>query len=110
MSYPCCKTCGRLLVPTKTEYGSWMSCPEGHRQPELNQEEVVHSEKLPERRGIEVAGSENILAVHDHLCKKCGYTKAELIEMLASYSDEDNIYRMKCGKCGFVEQLEGKVK
>ena len=87
-----------------------MSCPDGHRQPELNQQEVIHKEKLPERRGIEVAEAGNILAVHEHQCKRCGYDKAELIEIMPSYSDEDNMFRMKCGRCGLVEQLEGKVK
>jgi ribosomal protein S27AE len=52
----------------------------------------------------------NYLAVHKHQCKKCGYDRAELIEMSCNYTDEDNIYQMKCGRCGYVEQLEGKVK
>jgi len=59
---------------------------------------------------IEVMDSKNLLAVHDHICKKCGHDKAELMEMAPNYSDEDGIYRMKCGKCGFTVQLEGKVK
>ncbi len=106
-----CKTCGGLLLPQKTPYGSWMSCPKGHAQPELNQEKTILTVKNP-RPGfkIEVASDENILAVYDHICKKCGYGKAQLIEISCSYSDEDNIYRFKCGKCGFVEQMEGKVK
>ena len=33
-----CKTCGSLLRPKTTPYGKWMACPEGHIQPELNQE------------------------------------------------------------------------
>ena len=88
-----------------------MSCPHGHIQPELKQSSVTTTEKnLQQMKRLEVADEKNLLAVHDHICKKCGYDQAELIEMSASYSDEDNTYRMKCGKCGFVEQLEGKVK
>lgn len=106
-----CKTCGSLLVPQKTEYGSWMSCPKGHLQPELNQERTILNLKNPTPAApIRVASDENILAVYDHVCKKCGYDKAQLIEISCSYSDEDNIYRFKCGKCGFTEQMEGKVK
>ena len=105
-----CKTCGTLLVPLKTPYGKWMSCPEGHPQPEVNRENVILKEQNKSQVRIEVDTGENHLAVHDHVCKKCKFDKAELIERSCAYSDEDNIYQMKCGKCGFIEQLEGKVK
>ncbi len=106
-----CKTCGTLLTPKKTEFGKWMACPNGHLQPKLNQEKHISTVKNKDMgRSIDVADGENILAVHDHQCPKCGFDKAELIEISCSYSDEDNTYRMKCGKCGFVERLEGKVK
>jgi DNA-directed RNA polymerase subunit M/transcription elongation factor TFIIS len=106
-----CKTCGTLLLPKKTEYGKWMACPNGHSQPELNQERnILAQTNSKQAKNIEVMDGTNILAVHDHKCKKCANDKAELIEISCSYSDEDNMYRMKCGKCGFVEQLEGKIK
>ena len=106
-----CKTCGALLVPKKTPYGKWMACPNGHQQPELNQEskEVV-TKNLDKAKKIEAHDGINHLAVYDHKCKKCGYGKAELIEMSSWYSDEDNTYQYKCGKCGFIEQMEGKTK
>ena len=106
-----CKTCGSLLVPKHTPFGKWFSCPNGHLQPELqNEEKTLTSQNQEKGREIQVAKDENILAVHKHKCKRCGYEQAELIEIAPSYSDEDPTYRMKCGKCGFVEQLEGKVK
>src|SRR3989338_5201216 len=106
-----CKTCGTLLKPKKTAYGSWMACPQGHLQPELNQEhEVLKTKNRELIQTIEVSDGKNILAVHDHVCKRCNFGQAELIEISCSYSDEDNMYRMKCGQCGLVEQLEGKVK
>lgn len=106
-----CQTCGTLLLPKTTPYGKWLSCPNGHPQPTIQQHspELVQKNNQPGKR-IEVASSENVLAVHDHVCPKCGFAKAQLIEISAQYSDEDNAYRMKCGRCGFVEQLEGKVK
>ena len=107
-----CKLCGKLLVPKITQYGKWMACPDGHIQPELNQEgkfETVKG-KREQVKKVEVVEHRNLLAVHDHKCKKCGYGKAELIDIMPSYSDEENTFKMKCGKCGFVEQLEGKVK
>ena len=105
-----CKICKSLLVPKKTPYGSWLSCPHGHIQPELNQT-AVQSVKAPgtEVKRVGILDCDNRLAVYDHKCLKCGHNKAELIERSCSYSDEDNIYQMKCGKCGFIEQLEGKV-
>jgi transcription factor S len=106
-----CKTCGSLLVPKKTSYGKWMACPNGHTQPELNQDKhTLDVENKNQAKIVEVDDGKNYLAVHDHKCPKCGFDKAELIEISCSYSDEDNTYRMKCGKCGHVEQLEGKVK
>ena len=106
-----CKTCGSLLVPKKTSYGKWMACPHGHTQPELNQEEKILTIKnLNPAKKVEVSDGQNILAVYPHKCPKCGYDKAELIDIMPFYSDEDCVSRMKCGKCGFVEQMEGKVK
>ncbi|MBT6006957.1 MAG: hypothetical protein HOG79_14655 [Prolixibacteraceae bacterium] len=98
----------------KTEDGA-LICINGHK------EVVEDSEKKNERfnlnfknrkpaQKIEVVSDENPLAVYNHKCKKCGHNKAELIEISCSYSDEDNTYRMKCGKCKHVERLEGKIK
>ena len=106
-----CKHCGTLLQLEKTSYGKWMACPSGHAQPTLNQEQTtVTLKNMEQAKEIRVLDDSNVLAVHDHKCKKCGNDKAELIEISCSYSDEDNMYRMKCGRCSHVEQLEGKVK
>lgn len=106
-----CSTCGTLLVPKKTPYGSWMSCPNHHPQPKLVQESETQKTKNPATViPIGVASGENTMAVYDHACPKCGHKKAELIEMGPSYADEDSTFRMKCGKCGWVERLEGKMK
>lgn len=106
-----CKICGALLVPKNTSYGKWMACPHGHPQPELNQNKTILTMKNQNPgKKIEAQDGINHLAVYDHKCSQCGYEKAELIEMSCSYSDEDNTYRMKCGKCGHVDQLEGKVR
>ena len=106
-----CKTCGSLLQLKKTEYGRWNACPHGHTQPSLNQERTTLTiQNKQQAQHIEIVEDKNLLAVHDHLCPKCSYDKAELIEISASYSDEDNTYRMKCGKCKYVVKLEGKTK
>lgn len=105
-----CKHCGTILVPKKTEYGSWMACPQGHSQPSLNTEKtILVSQNQHPAQHIAVSDGQNPLAVHDHICKRCGYDKCELIEVQPFYSDEDPFYRMKCGKCGWTERLEGKL-
>ena len=105
-----CATCGSLLVPKKTPYGKWMSCKNGHPQPELVTETAkITSENNQRVKEIGVSDGVNHLAVHDHICKRCGHNKCELIEVAPFYSDEDSFIRMKCGKCGFAEKLEGKT-
>tara|TARA_Y100000310_G_scaffold242934_1_gene247212 strand:- start:8501 stop:8827 length:327 start_codon:yes stop_codon:yes gene_type:complete len=106
-----CKTCGSLLHPRQTEYGKWMACPSGHSQPELNQEKVeINHESLDKTKEILVHDGKSHLAVYDHVCKKCGHDKAELVEIYPAYADEDVTRLMKCGKCGQAEMLDGKVK
>jgi DNA-directed RNA polymerase subunit M/transcription elongation factor TFIIS len=105
-----CKTCGTILQPRKTAYGKWMSCPNGHSQPELVQSsEPIKFKNNQQGNIVTVHDGKNMLAVHDHSCKKCGYNKCELIEVQPFYSDEDQFLRMKCGECGYTEKLEGKL-
>ena len=105
-----CKSCGTLLRPKTTPYGKWMACPNGHTQPEMQKEsETLRFKNLNEEKRVEVHDGVNHLAVHDFVCEKCGHDKAELIEIMPFYSDEDLVQKMKCGKCGCVKQLEGKV-
>ena len=85
-----------------------MSCPNGHSQPELVQKTGIYSEKSKEVKRIEVADGINILAVHDHICKKCGYNKAEIIDQGVKYSDEESEILFQCGKCGYSERINKK--
>jgi len=106
-----CAHCGTLLYPKKTPYGSWLSCPDGHTQPELVKDApTIKRENFQRGEKISVGDGKNNLATHDHRCKYCSHTKAELLEIAPFYSDEDFVVRMKCGRCGRVEQLDGKVK
>ena len=86
-----------------------MACTEGHAQPKLVQEAITITTKN-QQPGLEikVADEKNILAVHHHLCRKCSYDQAELIEIAPFYSDEDPIMKLKCGRCRAVEIEEGK--
>ena len=42
-------------------------------------------------------------------CPKCGYEKAQIIDMGIFYSDEDNLILLKCGKCGHSERIGRKT-
>jgi predicted Zn-ribbon and HTH transcriptional regulator len=104
-----CAACGKILQLKHTPYGKWMACSEGHSQPKLVQTaEILTSKNSKPSQEIKVSDGKNMLAVHDHACKKCGYGKAELIEIAPFYSDEDTIIKMKCGRCKAVEIEEGK--
>ncbi len=67
----------------------------------------ISSEKTEKGQGV--GTSENIYANYEHECKKCGYSKAQIIDMGVKYSDEDNLIFLKCGKCGFSERVGRKV-
>lgn len=69
--------------------------------------EKIHHRKEEE---IRVATEGNPLAVYPHKCSKCGYEKAELIEVGIEISDEDQRIRYKCGKCGHVEDVSEKPR
>ena len=75
-----CKTCGSLLVPKSTPYGKWMSCSNGHSQPEIVQKAETITEKNTIKEKIKVGDDVNYLAVNDHVCAKCGHGKAEMLE------------------------------
>ena len=86
-----------------------MACSEGHTQPKLVQAaDILTSKNSKPAQEIKVSDGKNMLAVHEHVCKKCSYDRAELIEIAPFYSDEDSIIKMKCGRCGAVEIEEGK--
>jgi len=71
----------------------------------------IFSEKIKRKEEkIEIATEENRLAVYPHICKKCGYEKAQLIEIGIGVWDEDSVVRYKCGKCGFVEDVSEKPR
>lgn len=56
-----------------------------------------------------IAEEQNEFATYEHKCSKCGYGKAEIIDLGAQYSDENNLILLKCGKCGWSERVSGKV-
>jgi len=68
---------------------------------------IVAKEKVSHKKdvGEGVVKDENIFATFHNKCEKCGYDKAEVIDMGIFYSDEDNLMLIKCGKCGYTERI-----
>lgn len=75
----------------------------------INTEKLNISEmqKKPKEKAKGVIEDKNELATFPHQCPKCGYEKAQVIEMGIWFSDEAGVIRYKCGKCGFTEQDKG---
>ncbi len=74
-------------------------------------EELVSKEKPLKKEEVAegVVKDENIFADYEHVCKKCGYNKAQVIERQPYISDEDSLTFLKCGKCGYTIQLSRKI-
>ena len=62
-----------------------------------------------EEKGEGAVKEQNVFATYKNVCKKCGYDKAEIIDMGIFYSDEDNLILLKCGKCGYSERIGRKT-
>lgn len=101
-----CQRCGSLMKISK----SFVICRCGYKD-KIKGEIVLKTapKAKQELKGNGIAKSGNVLAISQHTCKKCGYDKAQIIELGCYYSDEDEVIRYKCGRCGFVEQAPGKV-
>ena len=61
--------------------------------------------KREEEIGKGVVKDENTFATYEHECSKCGYDKAQVLDLGVSYSDEDTLIFLKCGKCGHSERI-----
>ncbi len=99
-----CTICQSIILPDK----SGAKCTNGHKQT-IPKTQITEKNTLPPLP-IQVSDGKNILAVHDHVCTKCHFNKAELVEIGCFYSDEDVVAQYKCGKCAHVDLAEGKLR
>jgi len=104
-----CPDCGSILTPKKIKVHISYTCKCGFSEIKPFSENVKIKEN-PKHTRVEVIDDINRVAVHDHICVKCGYDKAEIIDKGQMYSDEDDVILFKCGKCGHIEMLDNKVK
>ncbi|MBU2503567.1 MAG: hypothetical protein KJ879_00740 [Nanoarchaeota archaeon] len=106
-----CPKCESVLIPEKLGEGFVSKCfhcgfvLEGEGKP------LIEIEKLPPKKivGRKISEEGNEFATYKHKCPKCGFGKAQVIDVGIFYSDEDNLILLKCGKCGWSERLGRKV-
>ncbi len=105
-----CPRCGHLVIPKEKDNKIIVDCSKCDFYQESTLDEHKLSDKTKPTQKLEIAEDKNLLAVYDHECKKCGYNKAQLIEISATRTDEDDIIIWKCGKCGAVEREQVKER
>jgi DNA-directed RNA polymerase subunit M/transcription elongation factor TFIIS len=110
-----CKNCGGISRIQKIEgdksYIFCDKCQDFEIIESNNNLGMFSNEKIEkqEERGKGIGSDENEFANYNHICKKCGFNKVQIIDMGIFYSDEDNLILLKCGKCGFCERVGRKV-
>jgi len=115
MTIQFCEKCGGILRNQQIDEDQYyLFCDNCHDFKTINAKEnfkTSSSEKIEkqEERGEGVGKDKNIFANYNHVCKKCGYDKAQILDLGVFYSDEDNLILLKCGKCGFSERVGRKV-
>jgi DNA-directed RNA polymerase subunit M/transcription elongation factor TFIIS len=93
-----CDKCGKIL---RIEKGIGKCSCGFEKQTEITTDQKI---KQKQEKGKGCVEDKNELATFPHTCKKCGYDKAQVIEMGVWFTDEGGVVRYKCGKCGFAEQ------
>lgn len=89
--------------------GSWFKCVGcGYKS---RGKDLIETEKIKSKNivGEGVVKEGNIFADYPFKCKKCGYGKSEVVERQPYVSDEDSLTYLKCGKCGWMENLAKKI-
>lgn len=109
MTMQFCDKCGKIMkVQEHKDSGKIvLQCHCGFEKPFNSAEHNISStENIPPAPevGKGAVDSKNELAGFPHLCKKCGYDLAQVIDLGVWFSDEAGVIRYKCGKCGFTEQ------
>lgn len=106
-----CKKCNGLMKPIGTHIFSGehifkcVECNHEEKGKDLIKTEKIYESEIKE--GVVI--DKNIFADYPFKCKKCGYNKAEVIERQPNFSDEDTLTYLKCGKCGWTENLSRKI-
>jgi DNA-directed RNA polymerase subunit M/transcription elongation factor TFIIS len=110
-----CNKCGGIIRNKKIDndksYSFCDNCQE-FKLIKTGEVTTLSFNKIIEKQNEKGEGiKENIneFANYLNLCKKCGYDKAQILDLGVFYSDEDNLILLKCGKCGFCERIGRKT-
>jgi len=112
MTLKFCPKCKTFIVPQKKNNKFFVKCLNcGFSKDIKEQDKLITNEKVesPKIIGKGVVKDENKFATYKHKCKKCGYNKAQVLDLGIFYSDEDNLILLKCGKCGYSERIGKKT-
>jgi len=106
-----CPKCKSILIPERISLNTFvLKCTKCGFYKEEKGEPLIRTDKMRNKGiGDGVINDGNELADYDNKCKKCGYGKAQIIEMGVSYSDEDDLILLKCGECGHSERVGRKT-
>ncbi len=107
-----CPKCSNLLIPEKLDGKGFSEiCKFCGYSKKFIDKPVIIKEKIPKREKTDgkILEVKNEFADYKNKCQKCGYNKAQIIDMGIFYSDEDNLILLKCGKCGWSERIGRKV-
>ena len=98
-----CEKCGKIFALLRENEKVFGLCRCGFKK-EIS--DISHTQEIKQKEETWKGAVEdkNLLATYPHKCKKCGYELSQVIDMGVWISDEANIIRYKCGKCGFTEQ------
>ncbi len=104
MTIKFCKKCKTLMKPYKEGGEVFLKCPKCGFKSKVD---LTSSENIPkkEKVGKGVSEDKNVFATYKHECSKCGHVGAEINDLGVQYSDEDNLFLAKCGKCGHSERI-----
>ena len=105
-----CPKCKDMLIPHLEVGKLSVKCKKCDFSKQVTKD-LISKEKIKhaEERGEGVVKDENIFATYDNECEKCGYDKAEIIDIGVLISDEDNLIFLECGKCKHVERVGRKT-
>ncbi len=112
MSLKFCPKCQSILIPEENKKGKIETkCAHCGYLDMLKEKKLVEYEKIKHRKEKKgkIENVHNEFADYKHKCQKCGYGKAQIIDMGVSYSDEDNLILLKCGRCGWSERVGKKA-
>jgi len=95
-----CPKCGDVLIPGKKGDKFFANCEKCGFSKEVKRLRTRENFEPKIKIGEGVNKEKNPFATYFNKCQKCGYDKAQIIDMGVFYSDEDNLIMLKCGKCG----------